>query len=333
VATLLTALALRVAPAFRWPLALLALTPMAAFQRSGLSADGVTNALAFLFFALILRLSNRESDPPSPVMKALVLTTSVALALCKGSVVLLPLLVLMPVRSASRRRLGWRALVLGAAAAAGWALANRGLPMTPRFDVPVDAAANLRSLVSRPERFLTAAGSELSSHGLRLLRELLGQLGWLDVRLPAVLLALVLASLLALALAEASGRLCLAAWWRPGVLAVIAVGILSVFGAMFVLNAPAAAAGIDGIQGRHFIPFSPPALFLLVSRRPRFALSERTAALVVVCAAVFGLGGAAWALDARFTAPSPAPVPAAARLLQSGGCPPSPPSPNSSTSS
>ena len=155
-AALLHALAVSAAPAFRGPLALLALTPMAAFQRSGLSADGVTNGLAFLFFALVLKLSEREENPPSAGTKALVVATSVALALCKGYVLLLPLLLIVPASLPAKRRLAWGAVFLGAFAALGWSLAIRGLPVPPRIDVPVDTAAQLQTLTTRPGIFLSA---------------------------------------------------------------------------------------------------------------------------------------------------------------------------------
>jgi uncharacterized membrane protein len=302
-ASLVTALALRVAPAFRWPLVLLALTPMAAFLRSGLSADGMTNALAFLFFALVLRLSTREGELPSAGEKALVLSTSAALGLCKGSVLLLPLLLLVPARSAPRRRLAWGALLLGVAAFGGWWFVSRRLPAAPRFDVAVDAAANLRSLFFRPWRFFDALGAALTTHPLRHLRELLGQLGWLDVRLPAALLSAVAAAILVLALADGNGKLRLARWWRAGILLVLAASVLSVYTVMFVIYTPSGAAAIEGMQGRYFIPLSPAALFLIVSRQPRIALSERAAARVAVLAAILGLAGAAWALWARYVAP------------------------------
>lgn len=301
--TLLTAVALRIAPAFRWPMALLALTPMAAFLRSGLSADGVTNALAVLFFALVLRLSTRDGEAPTAGMKALVLATSVALGLCKGSVVLLPLLLLVPASSAPRRRLAWGATLLGASAAAGWWLAVRRLPIPPRVDAAVDAAANVRSLLVRPGRFLALLGAEVDAHPLRHVRELLGQLGWLDVRLPTALLAMVAVVLLALALADSSGRLRLARWWRPGVLLVLAAGLLSVVIVIFVIHTPAGAGEIEGIQGRYFIPFAPPALFLFVSRSPRLPLSERGAGRLALLSSLLGLVGAAWALVVRFVAP------------------------------
>ncbi len=332
-ATLLHALSLRVAPTFRWPLFLLALTPMVAFQRSGLSPDGVTNGLAFLFFALVLRLSAEDGNPPPRRLAVLVLATSAALALCKGYTVLLPLLLFVPVRRRARRRLSWAAVAVGAAAAAAWSFANRALPVPPRLDVPVDAAAQLRTLFSEPGRFLVSLTAELFGHGARHVRELFGQLGWLDVRIPTALLALLVVALVVLALADGTVRLRLAPRWRLGVLAVLAVGVLSIFGVMYVLHTPPGSRGIKGIQGRYFIPFTPAALFLLVSRQPRLAISEQGAARIALLAALLGLGGAVWSLEARFVAPPSAPVPAAARLLQSGRWSPSPPSPSSSTSS
>jgi hypothetical protein len=332
-ATILHALALRVAPVFRWPLALLALTPMISFQRSGVTADSVTNALAFLFFALVLRLAAADTAPPPRPLAVLVLATTAALALCKGYAVLLPLLLVVPARPRAGRRLAWTALLLGAVLAAGWSLARRGVPVPPRLDVPVDSGGQLRTLLHEPGRFLAAAATEVATHGARNVREFLGQLGWLDVRIPAALLLVPAAALLLLVLADASAPLRLARWWRIGLLAVLGAGALSIALAMYVLHTPAGARGIEGIQGRYFIPLAPPALFLLVSRRPRLALSGRTAARIAVLAALAGLAGAAWALEERFVRPAGAPVPAAARLLQSGGCLPSLPSPNSSTSS
>jgi len=332
-AVLLHGLALKVAPAFRWSLALLALTPMAGFLRSGLSADGVTNGLAFLFFALVLRLAPDGGESRRPAFAAGVVAVSVALAFCKLYVVLLPLLLLVPRRSPAVRRVAWSGLLFGGAAAAGWMALCHGLPLPPRLDVPVDTGAQLRSFGTEPGSFLAAAGRELFAGSPRHFRELLGQLGWLDVRIPAALLALVAGVLLVLALSESCEGLNLRRPWRIGILAVIAAGVLTTFAAMYVLHTPAGARGIEGIQGRYFIPFTPPALFLLVAVRRRISLSGRAAARLVLLAALLGLGGAAWALGTRYIAPSaPAPA-AAARLLQCGVCPLFPRSPSSSTSS
>ena len=332
-ATILHALALRAAPAFRWPLALLALTPMISFQRSGVTADSVTNALAFLFFALVLRLAAADAAPPPRRLAVLVLATTAALALCKGYAVLLPLLLVVPARPRAGRRLAWTSLLLGAVLAAGWSLVRRGVPVPPRLDVTVDSGGRLQTLLHEPGRFLAALTTEVSTHGARTAREFLGQLGWLDVGVPAALLVVPAVALVVLAVSETSAPLRLSRWWRAGILAVLGAGTLSVFGAMYVLHTPAGAPGIEGIQGRYFIPLAPAALFLLVRRRPHPALSGRTAAALVVVAALVGLGGAAWAIQARFVAPPAAPAAPAARLLQSGECPPSPRSPSSSNSS
>ncbi len=55
--------AVRFAPAQRWLLALLALTPMAMFERSSAAADALTNALALLLVSCLLSLALRRSPP------------------------------------------------------------------------------------------------------------------------------------------------------------------------------------------------------------------------------------------------------------------------------
>ncbi len=304
-ATLLHALALAVAPVFRRPLALLALLPMAAFLRSGLSADPVTNGLAFLFLALVLRLATREEYAPSSETRKLAVAASVALALCKGYALLLPLLLLVPQRAPGRRRLAWGAVVLGGTAALGWALAVRTLPVPPRLDAAVDPGAQLRTMTGSPEVFVSCLGRELAAHGLRYGRELVGQLGWLDVRLPVGVLLALAAALLVLVLADEHAGLRLARSWRLRTLSVLAVSALFVFGAMFVAWTPAGAAGIEGVQGRYFLPFAPPALFLLVSRRSRLPLSDRALATILILAVLLGLAASLVAMDARYVAPVP----------------------------
>jgi hypothetical protein len=57
--------AVRIAPAQRWLLALLALTPMAIFERSSASADALTNALPLLLVSCLLSLVLRPAADPA----------------------------------------------------------------------------------------------------------------------------------------------------------------------------------------------------------------------------------------------------------------------------
>lgn len=58
-------IAVRIAPAQRWLLALLALTPMAMFERSSASADALTNALPLLLVSCLLSLVLRRVGEPA----------------------------------------------------------------------------------------------------------------------------------------------------------------------------------------------------------------------------------------------------------------------------
>lgn len=53
--------ALAIAPSHRWSLALLALLPMSVFMAASVSADVLTNGLAFLWLAVVFRLRCKET--------------------------------------------------------------------------------------------------------------------------------------------------------------------------------------------------------------------------------------------------------------------------------
>ncbi len=95
--------AMRILPEFQVPLAVLALMPMALHQGASLSADAVTMAVSFVLTAYILRLS--VTDKPVQLQRSeyLLLALGVVVAgLCKASVGLAALVVLIPARQISQ---------------------------------------------------------------------------------------------------------------------------------------------------------------------------------------------------------------------------------------
>ena len=71
---LVTLLAIRAAPVFKWVFVLIALMPMAVFEMASVSADAFTNAVSLLFTALILRLALTESAVDARALAALLAT-------------------------------------------------------------------------------------------------------------------------------------------------------------------------------------------------------------------------------------------------------------------
>ena len=97
--------------------------------------------------------------------------------------------------------------------------------------------------------------------------EFVGQLGWLDVALPAALILLFLVVLALAALADKNEKI--EVRWPPRALGLIitAVSAAAIVTAIYIVWNPVGAAGIEGVQGRYFIPFGPLVLLLLYNRK------------------------------------------------------------------
>ncbi len=200
-ALLLTGLAIRLLPLMKWGLLLFAMTPMAVFQRSSLSADVLLNALAFVFIALVMRAAWQRACRLRPGEIVLLGISAAALGLCKPPYYVLALLCLMIPRARFGGNKQYLAatggvLAVGALAILMWGVLVRGIylppPNAPNAEAAVAAGADPNRVVAEQVRFVM-------QHPLRLaplFRETIGQkwhfyylsfigiLGWLDTVLP-----------------------------------------------------------------------------------------------------------------------------------------------------
>jgi uncharacterized membrane protein len=281
-ATFLTAYAIRRAPALRWLLVLIALTPMALHQRASVSADALTIAAAFVLGALAARLAFREGGPADAVAgrRDFLLLTAAALGLClcKPAYVLLGAgaLCLVPASRVpgGRRSQALAGLALGLVFVAALA-GSRFSESAFRPGVGVDSPAQIHDAVREPLRFLGVVVHDYWIHADRYLVQLVGQLGWLDVKLPVAFLAVYLFFLLAFGLLDGldgeAGRTSIAPWQR-GVLAVAVLGtLLLVSASQYAVWTPYRSTGVEGLQGRYFLPVAPIAVWLFHLRPGRLS--------------------------------------------------------------
>jgi uncharacterized membrane protein len=107
-------LALRTVPLFKWVFFMLALAPITLFLASSLSADGLTNALAFLLTAVFLHSAYQRQDPVSRGELVVLLALGILLALSKQAYVsLMGLFLLIPAaRFESLKQRIWMGAVL-----------------------------------------------------------------------------------------------------------------------------------------------------------------------------------------------------------------------------
>lgn len=276
----------RLTPTLPWLLCFVALLPTATFVRSGVSADTLTTAYAFLLFALMMRLRARTAAIGHAEICAL-LAVATALALCKTGYLPLTLVALaLPAdRFASSRRRWLSILVLivvPAAVSALW-LGLLGDWMANDGHRRADSGQQLRLMLEDPLRFLRVLEATwLAPARLwQLATTFVGRILVLSVPPVVVTASLVVVGVLSFvdrrkpspALLE---RLIFAA-------AVVACIVAISLGLYLKTTAPGSAT-VRGFQGRYFYPLVPFALFALLPPRPGGWATARAlpAALVIL---------------------------------------------------
>jgi uncharacterized membrane protein len=267
---------------------MLATTPMAIFEAASLGVDAITNALALLFTTAVLRATAGQGPLRRAALVELGLLAALV-GLSKQAYAPLVLLIgLVPVArfSGARARL---AVVLavtasGVVPAGLWFIALRGLelgPLTPGSDPQEQIAF----LLSHPVQGASVLLNTLVAHFGRYVRTFVGQLGSLDVWLPAAVYAIYPLVLLAVSTLD-GGRASPVRGWGRGILLGVAVTTwLSVMLFAYVgWNLPGDTV-VRYVQGRYFIPLAP-LLACAVHLPWRAGLSRVPALLAIAAAAV-----------------------------------------------
>ena len=271
-ATLLTFLAIRMAPFGKLLFALAALLPMTVAQYASLSPDALAISGAFLFASLVLYYAQKKSLSGRDIA-LLAATGAVLLNAKQGSEVLALLVFLIPLRvfSSVKRYVVSVLAVLGSAVVIGLIpllIAPSDTEAIRRLWGPGfegDPSAQTRFVLDHPWGFTKVLGTTLHALTFRLFEQAGGTLGWLTVFLPQMIL-LVLLVLLAL-LFSYRDAVSLSAWQRSVLAIVAGVYIVAVMAALYVGWSPLHSPVVTGLQGRYFIAVLPLAL-LSVYRLP-----------------------------------------------------------------
>lgn len=273
--------ALRITPIFRWVMLLLLLTPMSLFLAASLSADAITNGLAFVLMALVLRTAFGESETLSVRDVGAIALTTTLLALSKQAYVPLAFLwLLIPISKAKnpQRYWLWFGLVLlvsvGASLLwAGW-IKPLYVPLNP-FHPPESQSPDgqLAYVLAHPIAFFKVVKKTVDLLGDTWLHQFIGHLGWVDVPLPIPFVASYFGVLIGAALGDGDRKIQIHLWKKIGLGTLFVLNGLLLCLSIYLVWAPVGGTVIEGIQGRYFIPLSP-ALFLLFYNRRWLFLSK-----------------------------------------------------------
>jgi uncharacterized membrane protein len=259
-------LAIRIIPFGKWLLLILAVSPMALFQATTLTADTVSNGIGFLFIAGSLNLAQFEEIDWKKTGKLLLLVF--LLFLTKLNVIFLILLpfVLIPPSRYSQRVM-YLFLLVGAVVlfiieVAGWnVIATRNIDAFLANDANV--AAQLQHMLRHPLHFFWTVMEDFITNGPSYLQTWINGYGyyyWTPPQIASIFFVLSLGSVLLISSsAEAVNKK-----FNILFITVFVLGYLATIVLMYLTFTPVGSDKILGPQGRYFIP-SAMLLFLALS--------------------------------------------------------------------
>ncbi|WP_228829520.1 DUF2142 domain-containing protein [Nocardia beijingensis] len=249
----------------QWLAFTVAVLPIAVFQAGTVTADTMTNALAILVSALLVKAVFLGERLGRAEIAAL-LAATILLPVSKPTYVLLALLVaLVPADRFGFS--GWRRAIPPAfAAAGGLAFAvwmkiaaptgdGMGLMRPPHQWHSVRPGDQLSGILRDPPEFAQVFGESIALRDQRWFSQFFGELGFAYVDVPALsMLACLLAFAVSLGVAE---RMTAPAFHRTLIFALtMAASVAMIYVTLYMSFTPVGYYIIDGVQGRYFVPLA-----------------------------------------------------------------------------
>lgn len=256
--------AIKITPVFKKVFMALGLMPMTIFLFGSLSADVLVIGLSFLLIALILKYTTDKKVKINTKEIALLSGIILILGLSKQFYVLIPLLIyIIPVERFKNVYYKYGVMLLPLAAAVIlnliWASQSRVFYMGQDL-----ISAQIDTYLHSPFSFIYEFFYEYIVHGWFIYEQFIGQLGWLDTRLPYIFVLIPFTLLLAiLVMSEKLPRI-LTSLRTKLTLAFIVLGTIGAITLVVFIFWKSQTGG--GVQGRYFIPIAPLALMILSFR-------------------------------------------------------------------
>lgn len=290
----------------QWLAFTVAVLPIAIFQAGTVTADTMTNALAMLVSALLIKALFLGERLPR-VETAALLAAAVLLPVSKPTYVLLAMLVVL----APAHRLGlggrlrwlpWGFAALGAAAFAVWTKIaaptgdGMGLMRPPAQWYSVRPGDQLHGILTDPAHFLDVFGDSVWLRDQRWFTQFFGELGFAYVDVPALTIVTCLLAL-AVSVGIADRMNALTATFRRTLLVAltVAASVAMIYVTLYMSFTPVGYYLVDGVQGRYFVPLALLAFAVLLRWLPLRLTDVRghtptfRPAVVIVAATVIAL--------------------------------------------
>jgi uncharacterized membrane protein len=250
---------------------IIALFPMTLAQVASASADAVSYGIGFFWIAIVVETAISPKLGIDRRRILLLVGLALALSLIRPPYPLLGLLVFLipPKRFGGKIAILVCSTVMAASLlpALAWNASCADLYVKPVAEQNIEPAGQTKWIMKHPGPFFHRVKQDLKRNGLEYWEQLVGRLGWLNIRLPSWIIA-GFALALAVNLFLGSRDAPFPFWWQRVALAVVALGgVLAIEFALYLTFNPVASPYILGVQGRYFTPLAVAAAFVFSNAR------------------------------------------------------------------
>jgi uncharacterized membrane protein len=248
--------AIRIIPFGKWLLLILAVSPMALFQATTITADTISNGIGFLFIAGTLEAAGLEEIDWKKIGKLLLLVFLLFLTKLNGIVlILLPFLLIPP----SRYKQRWMyffflvaSVILFIVEVGGWnMIATRNVDALLSNDANIPA--QVQHILRQPLQFLVTVIKDLITNGPAYLQTWINGYGYYYWTPPQIVSICFLLSL-GFVLFSPSTSEWIDKKFNGLFIVVFVLVYLATVGLLYLTFTPVGSREVLGVQGRYFIP-------------------------------------------------------------------------------
>lgn len=277
--------AIRITPIFKWLFVALALLPMSVFIHASVSADTITNAVAFLLIATIFKqaFSDQKQSRKQYITLIIFVFLLASAKFLYSPLVLLFLLI--PLKNmANRKQYLLRFFGLGIVAlctAASWPLIQSVgyvpyADYNPNFSDKVNLLAcsdineQLTYILEHGSYIFFVWGNSLVESFNVYYTGFIGNFGWGEVPLPSLALVFGYFGLLLIALTDGNSHFRMSRSQRLILFVPFSINFALVITSQLLIWTCVGSDVVDNLQGRYLIPFAPLLFFIFYRSSSRF---------------------------------------------------------------
>jgi len=264
---LLTWLAVRLIPFGKWILAVLATSPVAILQASTISADTISNGIAFLFIAGVLFIADKkELGRKEWGFLAFLLLILFWGKLNIVPLAILPFLIIRP--SQFKNRFGYASLIITAIFLCLLEVLGWNVLAYSRFHTALEGAnpfEQIKYILLNPIKIVSILVADLWAKGANYFRYWIAIYGFAYWPVPGLTYYLYVAGLIAAMLVKEDKEI--SRRTRYGLLIVFVIAYITTILSLYITFNPVGSDVVEGVQGRYFATVMP-LLFLALACLP-----------------------------------------------------------------